>query len=229
MKNYQLLHVICSLILLAGCKKNPDPDFHFDYFGLEEGRYVVYDVVDITHNYGDQIPHDTSVYQLKTYWAGEYIDDQGRTAREFWRYTRDSITGAWEFKDIWTGIIDGIRAELIEENQRRVKLVFAPTLQKLWDANAYNMQPELGCYYRNIHQDTIVNGVYFESTIVVEQESNIPNSIIDTLRMYETYAKGVGLVSKYSKDIHFQYDSLVGWYLDKGNELYYNYVTTGFE
>ncbi|MFT5780113.1 MAG: hypothetical protein ACI837_003074, partial [Crocinitomicaceae bacterium] len=220
MKNYSVLLVICALILLAGCKKNPDPDFHFDYFGLEEGRYVVYDVVDITHD--DALnQHDTVEYQLKTYWAGEYIDDQGRTAREFWRYTRDSITGAWEFKDIWTGIIDGIRAELIEENQRRIKLVFAPTLQKLWDANAYNMQPVLECYYRNIHQDTLINGTNFESTVVVEQDNF--NSLIDTVRMYETYAKGVGLVSKYSKDIHFQYDSLVGWYLDKGNELYYNY------
>jgi hypothetical protein len=226
MKSYPILLVIAALLLLGGCKKNPEPDFHYDYFGLEQGRYVIYDVIDITHDDAlDQ--HDTVLYQLKTYWAGEYIDDQGRTAREFWRYTRGTPTGAWVLQDVWTGIIDGIRAELIEENQRKVKLIFAPTLQKMWDANAYNMQGELECYYRDIHQDTIINGTSFPSTVVVEQENS--NSLIDTVRMYEMYAKNVGLVYKYSKDIHFQYDSIQGWYLDIGKELYYNYVTTGFE
>lgn len=228
MKNYYVLLIIGSLVILAGCKKNnTPPDFHYEYFGLEEGRYIIYDVTDIVHDDDAAIKHDTSVYQLKTVWMGEYVDDQGRTGREFWRYTRESVTGVWVLKDIWTGLIDGIRAELIEENQRKIKLVFAPTSQKLWDANAFNPDQEYACYYNDIHGDTTINGNVFDTTCIVEIFSQ--SSLIDSVRLYETYAKGIGLINKYSKDIHFQYDSIVGWFLDKGDELYYTFVSAGFE
>lgn len=229
MKNYYILLIIGALVLLTGCKKNNGaPDFHYDYFGLEEGRYIVYDVMDIVHDDQASLKHDTSWYQLKTVWKDEYIDDQGRTAREFWRYTRDSITGVWELQDVWTGIIDGIRAELIEENQRTIKMVFAPTSQKLWDANTYNPDPEYECYYRDIHGDTTINGNVFDTTCVVEIHSQA--SLIDSVHLYETYAKGIGLVNKHTKDVHFQFDTGLGvWFLDQGKELYYTFVSAGFE
>ena len=112
----------------------------------------------------------------------------------------------------------------VEENQRKVKLVFAPTLNKLWDANAENMEAEMMCYYKNIHKDTVVNGVSFDSTVVVEQ--NNFTSLIDTVRMFEVYAKGIGLVHKYSKDNHWQFGSSQ---IVQGSEMYYEYVSSGYE
>ncbi|MFT5860907.1 MAG: hypothetical protein ACI865_003023 [Flavobacteriaceae bacterium] len=229
MKNYYVLLIIGSLVLLGGCKKtNNAPDFHYDYFGLEEGRYIIYDVMDIVHDDQAAIKHDTSLYQLKTVWMGEYIDDQGRVGREFWRYTRDSSTDPWVLADVWTGLIDGIHAELIEENQRKLKLVFSPTAQKLWDANVYNPDQEYECYYRDIHGDTTINGTVFDTTCVVEIYSQ--SSLIDSVHLFETYAKGIGLINKFSKDIHFQFDTVSNvWFLDQGNEFYYTFVSAGFE
>jgi hypothetical protein len=217
-----------SLIVLAGvsmvsCKQDPPPNFHFEYFGLEEGRYVVYDVVEVDHDAALGL-HETTSYQLKTYWGQEYIDNEGRSGREFIRYKRDSAADSWVLTDLWHGVYDGIRGELIEENQRVVKLVFAPTLSKSWDANAYNLDGELDCFYRDIHQDTIISNHKFDSTLVVEQDEF--SSLIDTVRMYEMYAKNVGLIYKHYVDNHYQFssDEVVN-----GKEIYYTYVTHGFE
>lgn len=219
-----------SLLLLSSfflsCDKNPVPEFHHDYFGMEEGRFVIYDVIEIFHD--DNLnQHDTAVYQLKTYWADTFIDNEGRTAREFKRFVRSTENDPWVLQDIWTGLIDGIRAELIEENQRVVKLVFAPTLNKEWDANAYNSLPEQNCFYRDIHGDTIIDNTVFDPTLVVEQEQF--NSLIDSVHRYDMYAKGVGLIYKYERDLHYQLNSQSQFYLKNGSERYYRFVSTGIE
>lgn len=210
-------------IILMGCKKDPVPSFHHEYFGWQQNRYVIYNVTEIIHNKA-LAQHDTLNYQLKTVWRSEFVDNEGRDTREFERYTRNSALDPWVLVDVWHGGINGIRAELVEENQRRVKLVFAPTLNKLWDANAQNMEDQLDCYYRNIHQDTVLGGVDFDSTLVVEQANFV--SIIDTVRMYEVYAKHKGLIYKYSKDNHWQPGSSEVFI---GNELYYEYLSSGVE
>ena len=191
---YKILSVFVAVVVFSACKQDPAPQFHFEYFGLTQGRFVVYDVVEIDHD-AALAKHDTSRYQMKTYWGDVYIDNEGREGHEFLIYKRDSVHHPWTLTDVWHGLYDGIRGELVEENQRSVKLVFAPTLSKLWDANAYNLYDELECYYRDIHQDTIINNYKFDSTLVVEQESYA--NLIDSVRMYETYAKHIGLVYKH--------------------------------
>lgn len=219
---YLLLFLLLQVVLFS-CKQEEAPDFHFEYFGLEEGRYVIYDVMEIEHdkNLGK---HDTVRYQIKTYWADTYVDNEGREGREFHLYRRDSVSGTWMLTDVWYGLYDGIRAELVEENERRVKLVFAPTLSKEWDANAYNMNDELPCYYRAIHGDTTLSGVYLDSTLVVEQQSN--NNLIDSVRQYEMYAKHIGMVYKHFRDNTYQIGNTEVYY---GNEVYWKYVSHGYE
>lgn len=213
-------------VLFVSCKKNPVPEFHYEYFGMEQGRYVIYDVVEIIHD--DALnQHDTSIYQLKTYWADTFVDNEGRTAREFIRYVRPTANDDWQFQDIWTGIIDGIRAELVEENQRVVKLVFSPTQDKEWNANAYNLNDEQICFYRDIHGDTTIDNTTFDPTLVVEQ--NQFNSFIDSVHRYEMYAKGVGLIYKYERELHYQIDAQSQIYLNEGAELYYRFVSTGIQ
>ena len=220
---YRILSLFTVLILFIGCKQEDAPNFHFEYFGLAEGRFVVYDVVEINHDSGLLI-HDTLRYQMKTYWGDVYVDNEGREGREYIVYKRDSVNHPWTLTDVWHGVFDGIRGELVEENQRKVKLVFAPTLSKNWDANAYNLDDELDCYYRDIHSDTIINNYKFDSTLVVEQQTY--NYLIDSVRMYETYAKHIGLVYKHHVDNHYQFGSTE---VVIGKELYVSFITSGWE
>jgi len=217
------LFAIVTVILISSCKQDPTPKFHMEYFGMEPGRYVIYDVMEIDHDQALAM-HDTTIYQLKTYWGQPYIDNEGRDAREFIRYKRDNPSDPWVFSDLWTGIIDGIRGEIVEENQRVVKLVFAPTLNKEWDANAYNIFDEMNCYYRDIHQDTVLNGIAIDSTLVVEQADYA--NLIDSVRKYEMYSKNVGLVYKHYVDNHYQFSSNE---VVEGKEIYYTFYQTGFE
>lgn len=221
---YYLLFILTAL--LFSCKKNPAPEYHHEYFGMEEGRFVVYDVVEIIHD-DDIQQHDTAIYQLKTIWADIYIDNEGREAREFKRFVRPTENDSWVLQDIWIGIIDGIRAELVEENQRVVKLVFSPTQNKEWDANAYNLNSEQNCFYRDIHGDTIIDNTTFDPTLVVEQEQS--NNYIDSVHRYEMYAKNIGLIYKYERDLHYQSNGQSQLYLDMGTERYYRFVSAGIE
>jgi len=212
-----------SLMLLDSCKKDEvQLDRHEAYYGLEENRYVTYEVMEIVHNVDHLIPHDTSRYFLKTVVGDTFIDNQGRIAREFLRYKRVNPNDAWQQTDLWTAIIADNRAELMEENQRTVKLVFPIFLNKSWNANAFNTGSALDCYMNPIHVPLKVGALIFDSTLTVEQEDFF--SMIDYRRKSEVYAKGVGLVKKYYKDLKISsFDTLN---IIKGKELFY--TCTGF-
>lgn len=225
MKN-NILYIIVLLglsIVINSCKKqDPVPSFHEEYFGIEEGRYVIYDVVDIIHD-EDLAQHDTTYYQIKTQWGQPYVDNLGRDAREFHRYRRNTSSDPWIHTDLWTGIIVDRRAELIEENQRVIKLMLAPTANKIWNANAYNTLGELESYYDDIHKEKTIGGTFFDSTVVVEQADE--KNFIDDIRIYQVYAKGIGMVKSFYKKNNYQ----GGFEVDKGKELYYTYNSSGVE
>jgi hypothetical protein len=221
------IFVLSAFVLILGsCKKDQSTvDFHYDYFDLTPGRYITYQVKEIVHDAGAITQHDTMDYQLKTVIGDTVIDNQGRIAREFLRYKRNTSSDSWVLADVWTTIISERRAELIEENQRVVKMVFAPTINKVWDMNAYNTLGGLECYYRDVHIDYSINGFSFDSTVIVEQEDF--SSLVDHRRKYEVYANGIGLVYKYYKHLEIQnFDSLN---VKNGNELFYTLTSYGFE
>jgi hypothetical protein len=215
-----------SILLVLSCKKeSPAYDFHYDYFDLREGRFITYDVTEIRHDDGAVVAHDTMNYQLKTVIGDTIIDNEDRIARKYLRYKRNNSSENWVLSDVWTTIITDRRAELVEENQRMVKMVFAPTISKVWDLNAFNPNNELECYYRDIHEPALINGLSFDSILVVEQE-DFP-SFVDYRRKYEVYANGVGLVYKYYKDLTIQnFDTLNVVF---GDELFYKVTGYGFE
>jgi hypothetical protein len=221
--NLYILLLLSIILIVGSCKKSdPVPSFHYEYFGMEEGLYVIYDVVDIIHD-ADLDQHDTTYYQIKTKWGQPYVDNIGRDAREFYRYRRNTVNDDWVQTDVWTGIIVDRRAELIEENQRVIKLFFAPTSQKIWNANAYNTYDELESYYDDIHKDKTIGGTYFDSTLVVEHVDE--KNFIDDIRIYEVYAKGIGMVKSYYRKNNYQGTLEV----DLGKELYFTYYSSGVE
>lgn len=227
MKIFTTLFVIaCLSVFTIQCKKDTQKvNMHLGYFDLTPGRYIIYDVVEISHSQG-AAGSDTSVYQLKTVIGDTVMDNSGRIARKFYRYTRDSSTGVWVLKDVWTTIIADYRAELVEENQRVVKLVFAPTLEKNWNANAYNTFEEQETYYEDIHKPYQVGTFNFDSTVNVVQENDPPN-LIEYKSKYEIYAKGVGLVKKHFVDLSINNFDVTD--INEGKELFMNFVSTGIE
>lgn len=214
------------IAIFVSCKKDqPAPNFHYSYFDLTPGRYVDYSVMEIEHDVDQIIEHDTVRYELRTLISEEITDNEGRVARKFIRFKRNTSSDPWVQSDVWTAIIDDNRAELVEENQRVVKLIFAPTLSKEWNANMFNTYDELECFYRDIHDEQTVNSFTFDSTLVVEQQDEI--TLIDYRRKFEVYANHVGLVYKHFKDLSIEgFDTLN---VKKGKELFYTYLGHGIQ
>ncbi len=222
-----ILFLICFTTLLFSCKKDNAPfSMHENYFPITEGQFVEYDVIEIRHGNPDG-KHETLNYVLKTRIGDSIFDNSGRIANKFLRFKYDSLINEFKIKDVWTCILDQNRIELVEENERKIKLIFSPTTQKEWDINAFNSQKEILATYQNIHQPMTLNGLSFDSTLTVLEEKTDPPSLIDYNLKFEIYAKNVGLIYKYYKSIAIQnFDTLNPI---QGIEYYYSIRKYGKE
>lgn len=212
------------LIIGYGCKKNEPVDFHYGYFPMNRGHYVIYQVKDI---YIDDTvnQYDTTAFYIKAIFGDTVTDNSGRPARRYERWYGPTPNGPWNLVDIWTAIIDGTRAELVEENNRTIKLIFPPTQYQEWNANAYNTIDPLSCYYTDIHLPYSLSGISFDSTVTVEQED--VKNLVQYKRKYERYAKGVGMIQKVFVDCEIDnFDTLQ---VRKARKLYMNAVSYGEE
>jgi hypothetical protein len=215
---------LVSGMCFISCKKNTvEIDFETEYFGLSKGNFAEYDVTHIFHDSLLQ-KHDTTHYQLKTLIGDDYIDNIGRTARKFHRFIRKNSNLPWQEIDIWTAIIIDNRAELVEENQRLIKLVFKPTFDKTWDINSFNNLGQKTALYSSIGEPKTINGMLFDETVTVEEDNY--TTLIEKRLKYEVYAKNIGLVSKYWKDLKFNFGSTIPL---KGEEEYYEIVAYGIQ
>lgn len=223
-----VLIAICSLLIgFQSCEKDtPETiDFEYAYYDLTPGRFCIYNVVDIEHDENQAVQHDTLYYQLKTVIGDTFVDNAGRVTRKFVRYTRDSVQGAWVLKDVWTTIIENQKAELIEENQRIVKLVFKPTLDKVWNINMFNTATKINAKYALINQGYTIGNQVYTNTLKVDIQNFF--SLVDDRVKYEIYAKNIGLIYKYFKDnsiSNFDKNNI-----KKGKELYYTLESFGIE
>lgn len=227
------LHVViyCFLgvaLMLASCKKNDytavDPSRDYPYFGLEQGRFIVYDVLYIEH---DSLlnKHDTTQFYYKTVIGDEYYDNQGRLGYEFMRYKKDNLTDDFTFLSKWLIQIADNQAQLVEENQRKVKMVFPIKSKKQeWDVNIYNVEAPAIASYSSIHQP--FSNTYFSTDSATTIEYNRYQTLIDDRLEEEIYAKNIGMISKTSKELYFQFGQTKPF---KGTEMYMNIIQTGIE
>ncbi len=216
--------LLAAFLVFAGCKKNnPDLDPQTGYFGFKKGTFVEYDV---TYMFHDSLlhKHDTIHYQIRTEVADTMLDNSGRVVNKFYRYKRADASDPWVIQDLWTGIIEQGRAELVEENQRKIKLVFRPSEDKKWNINSFNNLGEMMASYSGIGEAKQIGSLTFPATVTVEQEDY--TTLIDIRRKYEVYANGVGMVQKYYRDLQYKFGSTKPI---KGEEYFYNAINYGVQ
>lgn len=202
--------------MVFSCKeKTTEPeDFYYDYFPVEVGTWVTYNVEDTRYD----VQTITETYQLKELIESETTDNQGRPSLRIVRYWRQTDDEPWEVKDVWLSTRTKSTAEKVEENIRYVKLVFPVRDYQTWDGNIYNNEPEWEYYYDSINEPRAINNLTFGETVKVVQAENL--NLIQEQDAYEIYAKNVGLV--YRKLINLEYSEN----LTTGRVLYQ--TVTGF-
>ncbi len=220
---------ICLVLTsLLACKKDPvDTNiiYGYEYFPVEVGHYAIYNVVDIFHDLEIEPAHDTNRFQIKELIAEVLVDGEGDTIQKLKRYVRPDESEDWVIQDVWTQKRTASTAEVVEENDRQIKMIFAIAYNRTWDGNALNNEPELECYYENIYQPHTVNSTVYDSTVIIEKENFI--SFIDFNRSYDVYARNVGKIKSVYKNLAI--DNTDTTDIQKGVELYYNLIEFGTE
>jgi hypothetical protein len=214
-------------LLVFSCKKDEQPSvlssFHYGYYPIKEGSFWVYQVTEIIHDENAAISHDTISYQLKTEIGDTLLDNEGRIVNRFNRYKRSNPLAAWVLTDVWTTVVAENRAELVEENIRRVVLRFPVKTATIWDPNQFNFLPSAQAYYEYIHKPFTVGSIQSDSTVHVVSAKEL--TLVSYQNQYEVYAKQIGLVKKYYKDLQISnFDTLD---VSQGKELYFSLLEYG--
>lgn len=223
--NFFILMSYFSFFLFS-CKKNNQNialELHKNYFDVTQGRYIEYEVLEINHDDNALVKHDTIRYYLKIQIEDTLIDNLGRITYKYVRYKKSNLNDLWGLSDVWTTIIDGNNAELVEENQRIIKMKFPVDRYTNWNANVFTNQSSLNCFYEDLHKARTINGLSFDSTVRINQGSD--RNLIRYFKKHETYAKGIGMVEKYYKDLNISnFDTLN---ISSGKELYFKPIQFG--
>jgi hypothetical protein len=221
---YKYLSLIFVLTVVFSCKKKTDiVNLHFDYFGVHEGRYIIYDAKEIAHLSNGT--SDTIRYQLKTIIGDTVLDNSGRIGHKYYRYKRNNSAENWNLSDVWFIILTDNRGELIEENERIIKLVFAPTDSKTWNGNAFNTTPEMEYSYEDIHTSMNINGIQVDSTLKVVQEDVF--NLIQWRKKSEIYAKNIGMVKKHYQHLNITNFDITN--ISTGKELFLEMIDYGIK
>lgn len=221
-----ILSVTLAGLLFGACKKDNDPIFYgYEAYPLEEGTYVIYDVVDIFHDVLLSPAHDTAKYQIKEIIGETEVDGEGEEYQKLYRYYRLTSSDVWTIKDVWTVKRTPRTLETLEENKRRISLAFSISYDQVWDYNALNEDEELTARYDEIYESMVVNGQSFDSTLIVDIED--VTTFIDYRRQYDVYAVGVGRIMRVKKDLEILNSDTSN--IQKGTELFYTVSSFGVE
>jgi hypothetical protein len=202
-------------LALYGCKKDKAVtkiDFGYNYFPLDTGSWIIYDVDSIVYNTNTGNT-DTYFYQIKESVTSSFTDLEGNTAYRIYRYKRNDTTqNNWTIKDVWSARTTASQALKNEENIHYIKLIFPVKENSNWNGHGYNDLYEAEYSLESVDITKVINGVSIDSVAHVVQL--LEDNFIEYKLKEESYARNIGLVKK------------VDIYLDKQNEGGYEYTET---
>ncbi|MCH8330922.1 MAG: hypothetical protein IH946_06015 [Bacteroidetes bacterium] len=202
---------VILLVLVASKCNEPgtlDVDYNYEYFPLKLGQTVIYDVDSVFLDDFTLPPtFDTTTYQIKETVESTFIDNEGRISHRIVRYKRYDTTSVWKDNAVWFATRTNSRVELVEDNNRFIKMTFPAKEGKKWLGNVYLDIATEKCLpdYDNsnweyeileIDKRYSINGLDFDSTLIVEQINDTTDNLVEMHYSFERYAKGVGLIEK---------------------------------
>lgn len=220
--------IITTLVLfMASCKKTEPytSDLGTSYFPIQEGHFIEYKVLEIFHD-ADLIPAtDTTAYYLKVLVGEKIVDNTGDSVNKFFYFKKTNIDSNYVLDKVNTLYNNGYQAIYNLDNQKYVKLVFPATLNSVWNVNSYITAPALNSRIIQKDYPGSIETFSFPSLLKTQQLNFF--SLVDYQKAYEVYAKDVGLVKIYFKDLTIQnFDTLD---IQKGQEIYYDLISYGIE
>lgn len=128
--NFSIFIILCLSTLFYSCSEGTVlDDYEFDmgleYYPLEVGKYLVYQVDSTTFNIEGS---GVEILESTTYVKEEFVeinfDDQGDTIFVTERYEKKNLADEWVIKDVWSTQKVDLRVEKTAENLKLIKMVF---------------------------------------------------------------------------------------------------------
>ncbi|SDM57353.1 hypothetical protein [Siphonobacter aquaeclarae] len=189
MKKIYLL-LLLGLSIWACRNTGTEPETGYDYFPLEKGNYVIYDVTQIDYVI-NQNP-DTSRFQIKERVGDSFTALDGLMSYRIERYRRESEQQVWAFDSLWTARRAIDRAVRTENNVSFVKLIFPARNGQTWNPNILNTQDSLRSIILNEGEPVTIGTQTFDKTLTVQVQNK--QTLTDSIIHKEVYAKTIGLI-----------------------------------
>ncbi len=189
-------------LLLPSCKDTKDtynPEYGYEYYPVDSGHYVAYEVDSVSYTYNGQYTRDTARYQIKELVTDTFYDNENNLCYRLEVYKRANSSLPWSIYKVWKLRQTATTLIKTEDDLKFIKLTFPPNEGSEWNGNAY--LPLTGIYevfkdwiyaYSDVHQPYSINGFSFDSTLTVSEVDE--ESLIEKKLRKEVYAKGVGMV-----------------------------------
>ncbi len=188
-------------MLILGCEP-PDSTLRrgagYDYFPLEAGRYIEYEVSEVRYAVTSPVP-GRATYFLREVCGQPFIGTTGIEQFPVERYKKSRPEAPWTLDSIWTAYRIPDRAVRVENNVAFVKLTFPLTDQSSWNGNLLNAKPE-EIYQVQFGTSFPARNDFPKSLTVVQRRDS---SLVSLYKRNEVYAPGIGLV--YKEDIALEY------------------------
>lgn len=195
------------IVLFSSCRKDPDYeeiDLAYDYFPNLTDSFIEYKVNTILYG----TTNDTLEYYLREYIAESFIDVIGHPSTRVERFKRNSPDEPYQLDEVWVQKRMTTAVERVEDNQRYIRFIFPPEEGRTWDGNAYNTFDPWEYEFIEVGVPRTVGPFSFEETAFIQQRDNV--NIVEQQVAYEVYARGIGLIEKYYRNLSFQGGEIVG-------------------
>lgn len=197
-----LLTALAFFMLSVSCKDDntlPPLEYGYEYFPLQAGTVVFYDVDSVVYDDFRQTV-DTFSFSLRDSVTSSFTDDTKQDVYFVERYKKPSDTASWVYQQTMRVNRTPLTAEVVEGNQRYVRLVFPVAEGKYWNGNIYTNLGERRYRYTEVGRASTVNEKNFMQTLTVVQidESNL----IREDYAEEKYAINIGLIYKEVRELN---------------------------
>ena len=209
------------------CKKTEpyNTDLDYSYFPIQEGHFVEYHVLTISHDINLNPSIDSNEYYLKVTVGEKILNNVGDSVNKLNFYVKPHLDSSYVLDKVNTVYNNGFQGIYNLDNQKYIKLAFPAYLDLSWNVNAYNTYDEMTSTVVKRDYSGSVNGSNFSSLLKTQQLDFF--SLVDYQKAHEVYAKDIGLVQIYFKDLTIQnFDTTQ---IKKGEEVYWDYLNSGME
>ena len=180
---------------------NYNINYQYNYYPLDTGHYVIYNVDSINYAFSNPIYiRDTVTYQWMEKVTDTFYDNSNRLNYRIECYRRSDSSQPWISQVIvWSAYLNTTYLELQEDNLPFVKLTFPPQLNVPWNGNEflpvtapYDVFQNWNYFYESIDTSITSNGQNYSNVLIVNEVDQ--ETFVNKILREEMYAPKVGMV-----------------------------------